>query len=69
MTRNPKWGGARVNRSALARPTVRRVELDEDVADMIRAGCIVRHGTAGKTEVAQYVNELVRAALAPKPQA
>jgi hypothetical protein len=66
MPRNPNWGGARDNRSALARPTVKRIELDDDVAQMIRNGCIIRHGTATKADVTQYVNDLLRDALKAK---
>jgi hypothetical protein len=66
MPRNPNWGGARDNRSALARPTVKRIELDDDVAQMIRNGCITRYGTATKADVTQYVNDLLRDALKAK---
>jgi hypothetical protein len=66
MPRNPNWGGARDNRSALARPTVKRIELDDDVAQMIRNGCIIRYGTATKADVTQYVNDLLRDALKAK---
>lgn len=63
MARNPNWGGARGNRSALARPTVKRVELDDDVATMVRNGCKIRYGTATKADVTDYVNSLLRQAL------
>lgn len=60
MPRNPNWGGARNNRSALARPTVKRIELDDDVAQVVRNACIVRYGTATKADVQDYVNDLLR---------
>jgi hypothetical protein len=61
-----KRGGYTGPLSPLARPTVKLVTLDDDVATMIRNGCVIRHGTATKADVTQMVNDLLRAALTPK---
>lgn len=56
--------GRRGNRPGpRAHPTVRRVELDADLAIIIRNACQVRYGTASKADVTQYVNDTLRQAL------
>lgn len=67
--RSPNWGGARENRSPHARPTVKRVELADDVAQVVRNACLIRYGAAGKTDVTQYVNDTLRHALSQPPDA
>lgn len=50
----------------LARPTVKRIELTPDTAQIVRNACIARYGTASKLEVTEYVNDLIKEALAAR---
>ena len=57
--RSSTWGGARGNRSALARPTVRRVVLSDAAAAIAKNAVIVRYGAYSAQEVSEWVSKVI----------